>query len=182
MKRMCMLLYALIVFSVLGLAQTDSSSLNASGGISEFPNYHPLVVHFPLVLLIVAACMQAGLLFLQNRAYNYAVTLITVVGFLTGLLAATVFHAHPAHNINPVAHQIFEEHETFAFITLWLSGMAAIIKIAGMFIRKRWIEVAALVFLIGSGVSVSIAGHHGSELVYKQGVGPLGNKLEEEHE
>jgi len=50
-----------------------------------------------------------------------------------------------------------------------------------LFIQKKWIEVIALLFLLGSAVTVSLAGHHGSELVYKQGIGPKGEKLEQEH-
>jgi hypothetical protein len=126
--------------------------------------------------------MQIIVLFYKSKAFNYTIVAFTVIGFVTGLLAATVFHAHPSHDINPTAHEMFETHEKFAFITLWLSGIASLFKIVGLFAPKKWIEVVAMLFLLGSATTVTIAGHHGSELVYKQGIGPKGEKLDEEHE
>lgn len=149
--------------------------------INYFPNYHPLIVHFPIVLLLIAAAMQIGLMFFYNKAYNYAVTILTVAGFITALMAALVFHAHVAQNVNAQAMEIFEEHEKLAYITIWLSGIASVFKIAGLFLTKKWIEIMALLFLLSSAVMVSITGHHGSELVYKQGIGPKGERLEKEH-
>lgn len=99
-----------------------------------------------------------------------------------GLLAATVFHADPSPDISAEAHQMFETHERFAFATLWISGIASLFKIAGLFIRKKWMEIISLLLLLACATTVSIAGHHGSELVYKQGIGPKGEKLEKEHE
>jgi uncharacterized membrane protein len=150
--------------------------------VENFPNYHPLVVHFPIVLLIIAAVMQIGLLFFRNKAYNYAVTAITIAGFLGGLLAATLFHADPAPGINAKAHEIFECHEKLAFATIWISGIASLFKIGSLFIHKKWLDVVSLLLLLASATTVSIAGHHGSELVYKQGIGPKGEHLEKEHE
>src|SRR5215216_4691490 len=147
---------------------------------TEFPNLHPLAVHFPLLLLMVAAVMQFVVVYRKIKIYNATVTAITVFGFISAALAVTNFHAHPAHNINPVAHKIFEGHERFAFFTLWLSGIGSIIKIAGTVWDKKWIEIAALFILLSSAVTVAVAGHYGSELVYKQGIGPKGEMLEEE--
>lgn len=173
----------IIIFSCsMILAQNDNTNLNNDSGITYFPNLHPLFVHFPLVLLLVAAFMQIGLLFFQNKAYNYTITALTLIGFVTGLLAATVFHAEPASDVNAKVHEIFEEHEQFAFITLWLSGFASLFKIIELFTPKKWVTILSLLLLLGAATTVTIAGHHGSELVYKQGVGPKGNKLEEEHE
>ena len=175
MKKI-LLLPTAIVSATLSFAQNDEPD-----HINYFPNYHPLIVHFPIVLLIVAAIMQVGLFFFKSKGYNYAVTIITVIGFITGLLAATVFHAHPSHDINAQAMHIFEQHEQLAMITIWISGFASAFKIAGLFIHKKWIEIISLLLLLGCATTVSLAGHHGSELVYKQGIGPKGEKLESEH-
>ncbi len=172
-------LLALITFiipPVLLFAQN-----NVPDHINNFPNYHPLIVHFPIVLLLIAAAMQIALLFFKNKAFNIAVIILTVLGFITGLLAATVFHAHAASTVSPQAMELFESHEKFAMITIWISGFASAFKIAGLFFHKKWIEIIAVLLLLSSAVTVSIAGHHGAELVYKQGIGPKGEKLENEN-
>jgi uncharacterized membrane protein len=154
---------------------------NEPDHINYFPNYHPLIVHFPIVLLLIAAAMQIALMFFKNTVFNYTIITLTVIGFITGWLAASVFHAHAASNVSTQAMELFEEHEKLAFITIWLSGIASLFKIIGLFTTKKWIEVISLLLLLGSSVAVSLAGHHGSELVYKQGIGPKGEKLEQEH-
>ncbi len=175
MKKILLVAVTVIFVTLLYAQQSEPDHIN------YFPNYHPLIVHFPIVLLIIAAIMQAGLLFIQNKAYNYTIIILTIIGFITGWLAATVFHAHAAENVSPQAMELFEEHEKLAFITIWISGFASAFKIAGLFIHKKWIEIISLALLIGCAVTVSLAGHHGSELVYKQGIGPKGEKLEKEH-
>ncbi len=183
MKRICYMLLLSVFLCATALAQTDFSAAgNSDSGISDFPNYHPLIVHFPLVLLAAAALLQIVVLFKQNRLYNYAVTAAAVVGFITALLATTLLHAHPAHNINATAKALFQKHAQLATITLWLSGIASLCKIAGLFTYKKWIETVAFLFLLGSGITVTIAGHYGSSMVYKQGIGAEGQKLEQEHD
>lgn len=125
--------------------------------------------------------MQVSCLFFKNKAYNYTVVALTFGGFVTGLLATTVFHAHAAESIPAYQMEVFETHEKFAMFTLWLSGIASVVKVAGLFVKVRWVELLATILLLGTAVTVSIAGHHGAELVYKYGIGPEGNKLEQEH-
>jgi len=184
MKRLFIAL-ALAGSSFAAWAQTEhTTAVNNSPGIADFPNYHPLIVHFPLVLLLAAAVLQIAVVLMHhtNKGYNYAVTAATVIGFITALLAATLLHAHPADDINAKAKEIFEAHEQFAFTTLWISGVASLFKVWGLFNHKKWVETVALLLLLSAAVTVSLAGHRGSELVYKQGVGPEGQKLEHEHE
>ncbi len=175
MKKLVLTLSFISVMSV-GWTQTVDNDF-----VSDFPNYHPLVVHFPIILLLIAAVMQIGVLFFKNKAYNYTIIAFTVIGFITGLLAAKVFHAHAAESISPAQMEVFEAHEKFAYLTLWLSGVASAFKLSALFVRNKWMEIIALLLLIGSAITVSIAGHHGAELVYKYGIGPKGEKLETEH-
>ena len=177
MKRALVISLSLFLFFTASAQNTVPDT-----GIADFPNYHPLIVHFPIILILVAAIMQIGNLFFTNKAYNYTIVAITVVGFISALLAATLLHAEPSRDLNATAKEIFEDHERFATITLWLSGIASLFKIAGLFTYRKWLEVGALVFLLGAGTAVSIAGHEGSALVYKQGVGPEGKKLMQEGE
>lgn len=175
MKR-CLVFAAVIISGSTLFAQQEQNTYT-----NDFPNYHPLVVHFPVVLLILTAVMQIAVLFVVNKWYNYAITGITVTGFVTALLASTIFHAEPANNVSLNVKHIFEMHEKLAYATVWISGIAAVCKIAGIFTNKKWLEAAVLIFLLASAITVSLAGHKGSELVYKAGVGPQGEKLKHQH-
>lgn len=149
--------------------------------VTEFPNLHPLVVHFPIVLIILSALMQLSGILIINRTYHLATTIILTSGAVSGYLAASVFHAH-AGELPAAARALFEEHEKWSYYAVRLSGLAAVIKIISLFIMPRkWLEGVIAVVAVAAGVSVAISGHHGAELVHKHGIGPKGDYLETHH-
>lgn len=150
--------------------------------ITNFPNYHPLVVHFPIVLLIVAMLFQL-LSFLGYKKELSLVTLILLsLGAISAWLASNTFHAHTGE-LAGTAKTILEEHEQFASYTWWFAFTALIAKTISHFFlnRKLWIEIAVSLLLVASAITVSVAGHHGAQLVHIEGVGVKGKFLETEH-
>src|SRR6185437_14992685 len=147
----------------------------------NFPNYHPLVVHFPIVLLIFAAFLQ----FLAHwkKDLNLAVLILLFCGTVGAWLAADVFDAEPmTQALSPEARQVFHVHHQFADYTTWMATLALVLKTITFFVnkRKQLLEFVVLVVLIGSAIAVSVAGHYGSYLVHMEGVGPKGNLLKKE--
>ena len=146
---------------------------------TDFPNYHPLVVHFPIVLLLLAAVFQILSLFVYRKEFGLAGLILLFLGVIAIWLASNVFHAH-AMNLPERAINVFEEHELMADYTWWISVAALIAKTASHFVLKRklWSEAVVVALLIGASITVSIAGHHGAQLVHIEGVGPQGKYLE----
>lgn len=144
-----------------------------------FPNYHPLVVHFPIVLLIVAALFQVLAFFVYKNEFSFASLLLLFLGTITVWLASNTFHAHAANLPEPLK-TLFDEHELMADYTWWLALAALIVKAGSHFYLKRkwWSESLVLALLVGASITVSIAGHHGAQLVHMGGVGPKGQFLE----
>lgn len=149
---------------------------------SGFSTLHPLVVHFPIVLLIVAALLQIIGLFYSKTNWDYITLFLLASGVFTAYLAGSFFHPHteglPSH-----AAEILERHEFFASLTLFASVAALILKVTGMFIvksKKRLIEIITAFMLLFSAVSVSLAGHLGAYLTHVEGVGPQGKFIEPE--
>lgn len=147
--------------------------------IDAFPNYHPLIVHFPIVLLIIATFIQLSSFFVFKKELSWVALGLLTLGVITAWLSSNTFHAHP-EELTGRAKEIFETHEQMANLTWWFSLAALIGKISSQFFLKRKLlmELIVFVLLMASAVTVSIAGHHGAMLVHMEGIGPKGNHLE----
>ena len=147
--------------------------------VSEFPNYHPLVVHFPIVLLLMAALFHIVSFFIYRKEFSWATLALLFMGAISAWLASNIFHAH-TETLNARASEIFSTHERMAAYTLWLSVAALAAKTVSHFFiqRKWWSEAIVMILLIACSVTVSITGHHGAMLVHIEGVGPQGKHLE----
>jgi uncharacterized membrane protein len=149
----------------------------------DFPSLHPLAVHFPIVLILLAAALQAVLVWKDLKQIKW-VTLVIVGGaFISSLAASTIFHAEPSANAPKAALKIFEQHEKYAQLTLWMSGITFLLKSIGVFfkINRRSFEIIVLIAAIIAAIFLSIAGHHGAKLTHVAGVGPMGRYLMEGH-
>jgi uncharacterized membrane protein len=154
------------------------NSASHNGLFSAYPNLHPLVVHFPIVLLVFAAFFQ--LLYFWKKELNLAVLILLVAGTAGAWLAAEVFDANADFkHLSEAAKNIYRLHNRYADYTTWLSTVALALKLAGYFIRKKkmFLEVLVMLVLSASAVTVCITGHYGSHLVHVDGVGPKGNLL-----
>ncbi len=147
--------------------------------VEDFPNYHPLIVHFPVVLLIFAAVFQMLSFVMYRKEFSVATLILLLIGTISVWLASNTFHAHPM-NLPEHVSGIFETHELMAKYTWWLALAALAAKgVSHFFVsRKWWSEAAVLILLVGASITVSIAGHHGAQLVHMGGVGPQGKFLE----
>ncbi|WP_192825374.1 DUF2231 domain-containing protein [Rufibacter sp. LB8] len=145
---------------------------------SDFPNLHPLVVHFPIVLILLGAGLQALMVFKDWQQVRWGTLVIMGGGFAGALAASTIFHAMPT-GLSAQATVVFNEHETYSSYTLWLSGITFLLRGISEFFKiyRRPYEILVLVFALAAAVVLSLAGHRGAQLVYVEGVGPKGNLL-----
>jgi uncharacterized membrane protein len=155
----------------------ESNIVNAS--LRDFPTMHPLVVHFPIVLLLLAFLAQLLALFVWKKELSLVTGVLLLGGFVGAYLASTSFHAHTGE-LSDTAQQVLDLHDRYADFTVWSSGIALLLKIASHFLLKQklWAEIIVAVVLAWAAYSVSQAGHYGATLVHLHGVGPQGEYLE----
>ncbi|OGX86489.1 DUF2231 domain-containing protein [Hymenobacter glacialis] len=148
----------------------------------DFPNLHPLVVHFPIVLLLLGAALQAVLVYKVWPPVKWITIGVMAGGFAGALAASTVFHALPV-GLAPRAAAVYASHEQFAGYTLWLSGITLLLAGIGKYFRieRRAYEVLVLVSAVATAGVLSVAGHRGAQLIYVEGVGPQGRLLDKSH-
>ena len=149
----------------------------------DFPSLHPLAVHFPIVLIVLGAAFQSVVVWKDWRQIHWTTLFILAGAFFSGLAAATILHAEPSANAPKAAMEMFEQHEKYAQLTLWMSGITLLLKSIGIFfgINRRVYHALVLLSAIVATIFVSITGHHGARLTHVAGVGPMGRYLMKDH-
>jgi uncharacterized membrane protein len=156
---------------------------NTMASLSDFPSLHPLIVHFPIVLLLLAFLLQTTSLFVFNESLSWVTIIILALGLTGAIVAGKYVHPHTTNEISERAALVLAEHERFASFTIWFSGIALLFKIISQFFLKKKlvVEIIIALILLGAAISVGIAGHHGADLVHIEGIGPQGKFLETNH-
>jgi uncharacterized membrane protein len=143
------------------------NTINGDISLDDFPTLHPLVVHFPIVLILLAALSQLLSFFVFKEQLSWVTLSITILGVIGAFIAGEYVHPHTTE-LTKQANWVLEEHEAYADYTLWVGFVALILKVASHFFLKRniWIEAAVAICLIGAGYFVSKAGHYGAQLTH----------------
>ncbi len=136
--------------------------------IHVFARMHPMIVHFPIAMLLVAAMVDwLGLLARRQKEWLSVVRWMLGVSSITALVAVT-------------AGWLLADQEGFkpatVFVHRWLGVATAIVSWAGWGLlewaertNSRWLRGAARVVILVGAILVSLTGHTGGELVYGEG-------------
>ena len=141
------------------------------------PNIHPLLVHFPIALLITAAGLDVvGWVLRRNRPLRNAATLLYVLG--TGAAVATYFTGRAASQtvwLPGMANAVVRQHWDWAFRTVWFFAIVTGVRLVLLRPSRRdpspvIIAALALAGLVGIGL-LRETGDRGAQLVFQHGVG-----------
>ena len=139
------------------------------------PGWHPLIVHFPLALIVTAAvALTAGQGWRNPRVaetlaivgtWNLCLGAVGVLFALgSGLAAAIDLH------VGPATHQAISAHVKSAILTAFLVLAVALWRGVGVASTSRpsWIF---LILLWLATASLTVTGYRGGQNVYRYGVG-----------
>ena len=145
------------------------------------PHVHPMLVHFPIALLIAAAGIDIlGLLLKNNEKLRFTAVALYVLGAL-GALASffTGREAADAVLLPAAANPILTEHADWATGLVWFYGIYALLRITDLWRNREpkaglWWPLA----LLGAGglFLVFQTGERGGQMVFEHGVGVLAVK------
>jgi uncharacterized membrane protein len=133
---------------------------------------HPMLVHFPIALLITSVLFDVLGAWLTRESLREGALWLLVLGVLTGLAAfASGDVAAEAAEKAGVAESLIETHEHLAGATVGVFGALLVWR---LLLRNRFsprTRVAYLmVAIVGLGL-LSATGHYGGSLVYEHGAG-----------
>ena len=140
------------------------------------PNIHPMIVHFPLVLLILAVLLDVTGLFLKKDNWLTKAglllyllgTIAAVVAFLTGRAGSDNLDI-PA-NIIPAVN----DHADWAEITLWFFIIYTIVRLAIGIMLKSLTKIIVIPMVLIGFLGIYFlyqTGDRGAKLVFGYGLG-----------
>jgi uncharacterized membrane protein len=129
---------------------------------------HPKVVHFPIAFLMMYPLMELLFLFTRKDFFSKAAMLFLAIGVIGSFFA--VLSGNQAFefvkNWNDESKKIFNEHQTFANLTVWYFSVLLAIRYF-LFVKKklnRTIISGIFVMSLIGGYLVYQAGNYGGKL------------------
>ncbi len=137
---------------------------------------HPLFVHFPLALLLVATVFKFSAFWRKGKFLDKPGTILLVTGVVSGWLA--IYTGDLADGIvsrtlcDPT---VLKDHQNNSYTMIWLFTAATVIDLFYHYrflvlklIYIKWLIIILL--FMGSGFLI-YTGHLGAKLVYEQAAG-----------
>lgn len=138
--------------------------------------YHPLSVHFPIALLLMALLFKALFYNRRNLVWAKSGTILLGIGVLGAWIA--VYTGSLADGI--VSRKIcdptlLKDHENLAYVTAWCFSLALAMDLLAyprsLITFRRPLKILTLAVLITGSVALVLTGHSGASVVYQQGGG-----------
>ncbi len=129
---------------------------------------HPMLVHFPIALVVIGFIAELIYLFVKKEICltktGYYLLIIGTLAALAAWLSGELFTS----DMQGVAEQVRETHETFAIITLILLLITASIRtfIVIKKVDNKTLTGIAFILYALAALSVSLTGFFGGNLVY----------------
>lgn len=134
--------------------------------------FHPLSVHLPIALLLVATVFKLISLFRSGETWAKGGSILLFIGVIgawvsvyTGNLADGIVGSELC---DPT---VLKDHENGSLAMTWLFTIAFLLETALTFLNRRWLGFLVIGFMLtGSGILIYTA-HLGATLVYQQAAG-----------
>lgn len=138
--------------------------------------FHPLSVHFPIALLLVATFFKIVSLWSRNKVWPQAGSILLGLGILGAWIA--IYTGDQADGIvsrklcDPT---VLKEHENMAYITTWIFTAGFALDLALTYgllnFKKNIFKFILVLGMLSGSILLGYAGHLGATLVYQQAAG-----------
>ncbi len=142
------------------------------------PNLHPLVIHFPIVLMMTAAVVDlVDVVFARSSWLRAATTTLYVAGAVSAVVAfLTGVQAGSTVLIPGLAHPVLIAHRTWALATMACCVVVAVLRLAmlrGEGARSRPRRILLLAIGLIALALIQQTAERGARLVYEFGTGVI---------
>jgi uncharacterized membrane protein len=131
---------------------------------------HPIMVHFPIALIIIATCYDLFLVITKRKISPKQGFWLWLLAFISAWIAIGTGPEHDARgNTN-----VFEYHESLADVTTIIAFIVVAYRSFFIYKKKEMLKSMLALYMIISiicSVSILSVGYFGGKMVYDQGVG-----------
>lgn len=131
--------------------------------------FHPMVVHFSVALVIVGFVIDFFYIFVAKKDWRKTSSL-----FLMLLAALAVFLSwftgeYYSRSYNGVGRDVKDEHELFAWITIYIFGAAVAVRFLAIYLKKNpaILKYFYIILMIAAVIAIGYCGYLGGNLVYE---------------
>lgn len=140
----------------------------------DLSHIHPMIVHFPIALLIVGFLFDVTGLITKKEFFNKAGLYLLVLGSI-GVLAAYLSGENAGSGIEEAGalKTALENHEDAAFLAAIIVSISFLFRVVIVYLKKyagALKFVSAFLFLLAV-LAIARTGYYGGELVYKHAAG-----------
>jgi uncharacterized membrane protein len=143
--------------------------------MSLSPGWHPLIVHFPLALVMVATLLLFAARLLRSQSLAATLAMVGTWNLCLGAFAALFALASGLAavldlDVSVAARQAISLHLKWAMFTTLALLLLAVWRGAGTTPASRpsWLF---LIVLLAATLALGVTGYHGGKNVYKYGIG-----------
>ena len=145
----------------------------------EIPVLHPVAVHFPVALILMAAVATGVWVFRGTAFWRQCALFLLTFGLIGGIVAYQTGEAIEEHTEGtPIVEELVDMHEDTAFYALLLTG-AVLLAMAGLTLwrdrritleRKRhdplWARILLALATIAAALLIAWTAHIGGTMVW----------------
>lgn len=166
-------LFAILFLVISSRLTLDSTELFLTGEPAVLVNFwlwqflgrlHPMIVHFPIGLLVVAVVLELFTIKSRNKEFRFAIYLVLAIGAVSACLAAVL--GWFLETQDQYSGDILAVHKWTGLATACLS-MAALFLLRHIIRDNQWQHLRAYRLTLFTTVAgVCIAGHMGASLTH----------------
>lgn len=139
---------------------------------------HPIVIHFPIAILVLFCILEIGLIFIRRIELNYFSLTLLVLGVFGGVLAVlsgnlSFQKLQSEGSLSQINYFFIEKHEYWATLTLWYFFAILIFKLYLVIKKKNEImlRIIFVMFTVLGLILLYKTADAGGLLVYEFGIG-----------
>jgi uncharacterized membrane protein len=131
-------------------------------------HFHPMIVHFPIALLVVGFLSDVVSIFAKNPCFKKAGFMLQVfgtLGVIAGYLSGTLFTGW--QSFSGPTKEAFELHQDAAFLALLIMLVATLFRIVIVLMKRSdsWLRWISFILFLAGVAAITRTGFLGGNLV-----------------